>query len=221
MKLSARFGLLEQFRVLAPMAVRTERVASCRLGGSGRHVRLPPLRQWIRKNGCAYYCERVHPFWSHVGEWTAHNIPKQLVLLDIGYVVDSVDPSWRIEKRVVFFAILAVVLMVIWRTRKKGLYDHANFSNRDLILFFRHQLIVKIRCDRKRLDRTTFDKRQVNAVSLLVLKVATLESSFLFFLCMATMVWDLRDPTPSESILFPFLPKFTAWCVLLALSSSS
>ena len=59
----------------------------------------------------------------------------------------------------VFLAILAVATMVIWTTRKKELYDDANFSHRDLILYFRYQLKVKIRCDRKRLDRITFDKR--------------------------------------------------------------
>ena len=34
-----------------------------------------------------------------------------------------------------------------------GLYEDASFSHRDLVLYFRHQFRVKIRCDRKRLDR--------------------------------------------------------------------
>ena len=125
-----------------------------------------------------YYCERVRPFWDHVGEWTARIEPKQLVLLDVGYVVDNVLPPFQGEKRVVFLAILAVARMVIWNTRKKGLYDDANFSHRDLVLYFRHQLRVKIRCDRKCLDRITFNRRWVNAASLVVRKGATLESSF-------------------------------------------
>ena len=98
-----------------------------------------------------YYCERVRPLWSHVEEWTARISPKQLVLLDVGYVIDNDVPPYKGDKRVVFLAILAV-------TRNKGLYEGANFSHRDLILYFRHQLRVKIRCDRKRLDRITFDK---------------------------------------------------------------
>ena len=125
-----------------------------------------------------YFCERVRAFWDHVGEWTARIEPKQLVLLDIGYVVDNVLPPFQGEKCVVFLAILAVAQMVIWITQKKGLYDDANFSHRDLILYFRHQLRVKIRCDRKRLDRITFNRRWVNAASLVVRKGATLESSF-------------------------------------------
>ena len=59
------------------------------------------------------------------------------MLLDIGYVVDNVDPSYRDEKREVF---LPMARMVIWKTPNKGLYEGVNFSHRDLILFFRHQL---------------------------------------------------------------------------------
>ena len=42
------------------------------------------------------------------------------------YVVDNVLLPFQGEKRVVF---LAVARMVIWTTRKKGLYDDANFSH--------------------------------------------------------------------------------------------
>ena len=125
-----------------------------------------------------YYCERIRPFWDHVGEWTARIEPEQLVLLDVGYVVDNFLPLFQGEKSVVFLAILAVARMVIWTTRKKGLYDDANFSHRNLVLYFRHQLRFKIRCERKRLDRITFDKRWGNAESLVIRKGAMVESSF-------------------------------------------
>ena len=77
-----------------------------------------------------------------------------------------------------FLVILAVARMVIWQTRNKGLYEGANYSYRDLILFFRHQLRVKIRCDRRCLDRIIFSKRWAHAASLVVCKGAMLESSF-------------------------------------------
>ena len=76
------------------------------------------------------------------------------MLLDVGYVMDNVGPPFLGEKRVVFLAILAVARMVIWQ-----MYECANFSHRDLILFFSDQLWVKIRCDRIRLNRITFSKR--------------------------------------------------------------
>ena len=41
-----------------------------------------------------YYCERVRPFWDHVGEWTARIEPKKLVLFDVGYVIDNVLPPF-------------------------------------------------------------------------------------------------------------------------------
>ena len=85
------------------------------------------------------------------------------MLLDVGYVLDNANPRFQGEKRVVFLVILAVARMVIWQTRNKGLYEGANYSYRDLILFFRHQLRVKIKCDRRPLDRITFSKRWVHA----------------------------------------------------------
>ena len=53
--------------------------------------------------------------------------PKQFVLLDIGHVMDDVDPPYRGEKHEVFLAISTAARMVIWTTRKEGLYDGANF----------------------------------------------------------------------------------------------
>ena len=110
------------------------------------------------------------------------------MLLDVGYVVDNIDPPWNGEKGVVFLAILAVARMVIWETRKKGFYDSANVSLRDLILFFMHQLRVKIGSDRKRLGRITFDRTWVHTASLVVQK----ESSFPSF-----PAPGCSDPCPS------------------------
>ena len=125
-----------------------------------------------------YYCERVRPLWDHVGEWTARIEPKQLVLLDVGYVVDNVLPPFQDEKCVVFLAILAVAQMVFGRRETKDCMTMQSFL---IVIWFCSlgiSLRVKIRCDRKRLDRITFDKRWVNAASLVVRKGAILESSF-------------------------------------------
>ena len=146
-----------------------------------------------------YCCERVCPFWNHVGEWTARIEPKQLVLLEVGYVVDNVLPQFQGERRVMLLAILAVARMVIWAMRKKGLYNGANCSHRHLILFFRHQLRVKIRCDRKRLDLIIFNRRWVHAASPVVQKGGKRWSHpSLLFLRMATTDQVLRDPIPSK-----------------------
>ena len=141
LELSARIELLEQLRVLAHLATCTEYVTPSRLELQMGLADMPDCPRC----GCDreetaeyafYYCERVRPFWDHVGEWTARIEPKQLVLLDVGYVVDNVLPPFQGEKRVVFLAILAVARMVIWTTRNKGLYDDANFSHPDLVCIF-------------------------------------------------------------------------------------
>ena len=149
----------------------------------------------------AFYCERLHPFWSHVEEWTVRIDPKQLVLLDVGCLIDNVDPPYRSEEPGMFLAILAVARMVIWTTRK---YGGSNFSHRDLILFFRHQLRIKIRCDRKRLDRITFDKGWLCADWSYERGQRWCHPSLLF-LRMATMVRVLQDPTPGKLFFFFYL----------------
>ena len=164
-----------------------------------------------------YYCGRVRSFWDHVGEWTARIEPKKLVLLDVGYVVDTVFPSFQGEKCVVFLAILAVARMVIWTTQKKGLYDDANFFHRDLVLYFRHQHRVKIRCDRKHLDRITFDKRWVNAASLVVRKGVMLKSSFPPFLAHGIYGMSPSGPHPrfSRHCFFPFETLLAVCCEVI------
>ena len=154
-----------------------------------------------------YYFEWFRPFWDHVGEWTARIEPKQLVLFDIGYVVDNVLPPFQGEKRVVFLTILAVARMVIWTTRNKGLYEDANFSHHDLVLFFRNQLRVKIWCDRKRLNRITFNKRWVECCQLSRKKGGNVGVIFsLLCLPMASTVRVLRDP-PRVSRNIYFFPR--------------
>ena len=156
-----------------------------------------------------YHCGRVCPFCDHVREWMAHIEPKQLMPLDIGYIVDNVLPPFQSEKHVVFLTILAVARMMIWMTQKKGLYDDANFSQCDQILFFRHKLKVKIRCNRKRLDHIAFDKRWVNAASLVERKRAMLKSSLTPLPAHGDYGWSWSFRTPSRVSRFccPLIPS--------------
>ena len=57
-----------------------------------------------------YNLERVRSFWSQVKKWTIHIEPKQLLLLDVGYVMDNIG------ERVESLVILAVARIVIWLT---------------------------------------------------------------------------------------------------------
>ena len=163
MELGTKFDPLEQLQVLAHLAARTQCVSPLRLGfqsRSGRHSRLPLAAPVAQKKWHA----------NLLLQGTSPSVLESCRSLNgvhrskAGYNVDNV--ILRIKVRNV--------------TRIKGLHDCANFSHRDLILFFKHELRVKIRCDRKCLERITFEKRWVIAVILVVRKEATLESSFPF-----------------------------------------
>ena len=142
-----------------------------------------------------YYCEWFRPFWSDVEEWTARTSPGGLVLLDVGYFLDNVDPPFQGEKRMVFLVILAVARMVIWQMRNKGLYEGANFSYWDLILFFRHQLRIKIRFDRPYNIYRKEGGSMLRGWSYARGKCWSLPS---LYLCMETMVRVLRGPTSGK-----------------------
>ena len=183
LELGARFWLLEQFRVLATWRLAWNALSILCLDFKAGLADMPACPHCISgleemAEHAFYYCEWVCPFWDHIRERMARIERKQPVLFDVGYVIDNVLPLLQGEKHVVFLVILAIARMVIWTTWKKGLYDDANFSHPDLILFFRHQLRVKIRCDRKCLDCITFHKRWVNAVSLVIWQGTMWESSF-------------------------------------------
>ena len=134
-----------------------------------------------------YYGEWVRLFWNHIVDGPL------LVLLDVGYAVDNVLPQFQGGKRVVF---LAVARMVIWMMGKKGIYDGANYSHRDLILFFRHQRRIKIRCDSKRF-RTA--PRQVGTFCPLI----SLVSSMLWVIVPIILVVRLQDLPHPHSLSYP------------------
>ena len=113
MESGTRFRLLEQLWVLIHLVACTQCIALCWLGFQGRLGRHAPLASAVAADWKKLLCSptaasRFAPFWSHIREWIACMDPKQFVPLDIGYVVDNVDPLYRGEKHVVFLMILAV-----------------------------------------------------------------------------------------------------------------
>ena len=202
MELGARFGLLERLRGYRSPG-----------GLDGTHCPLPtrpskrvwqtcpiaPAAAVARKTRLCTSSTTVSGFNRFGATWGSGrpaSIPNSSCCLTL--VTSWTILTLRGEKRVVFLVILVVARMVIWTMRKKGLYDSANFSHRDLVLLFRRQLRVKIRCYRKRLHHITFDKRWVSAVSLAYERGQRWSHPSFLFLCIATMVRVFRDPTPGK-----------------------
>ena len=126
-----------------------------------------------------FHCSKVRPFWEYVNEVTARLFPdRPRTPLDVAYVCDNVPPPWTGVKQLVFYTLLAVARMVVWTSRMMDIQEVTSVSHHDLICHFRHQLKVKIRCDRKRLYRLDFNERWVSAVSLVALKGANWEFVF-------------------------------------------
>lgn len=117
------------------------------------------------------HCEKLRPLWDYVHEVIMRMEPRTVFLsLDAGYICGNEVPKWSRTKQEVFRTLLAVARMVIWQTRLKELYDGESFTPEQLILCFKHQLRVKIRCQRKSLDPPTFSKRWKDAVSLICVR---------------------------------------------------
>ncbi len=95
LELGARIELLEQLRVLARLRLARN---SLPLLGLNFRAGLADMPDCARSSSSLeetaehafYYCEQVHPFCDHVREWTARIEAKQLVPLDVGYLVDHV-----------------------------------------------------------------------------------------------------------------------------------
>ena len=111
-ELGTRIKLLEQLRVLTHLATCTEALPLLSLNFRVGLADMPDCtrcRSGLEETAeHTYYCKQVCSFWDHVGEWTARIEPKQLVLLDVGYVVNNVLPPFQGEKCLVFLAILAI-----------------------------------------------------------------------------------------------------------------
>ena len=71
--------------------------------------------------------------------------------------------SWS-DRNIMFLWLLGIMRVVIWTTRKKELYEDESFSSQTLVAFYKHQIKVKIRSERRRLFSLKFGKRWVTVV---------------------------------------------------------
>ena len=83
-------------------------------------------------------------------------------------VCSNVVPKLNRQEHSVFLCLLGIMRVVIWTTRKKELYDDddESFSFQTLVAFYKHQIKVKIRSERKRSSLLEFGKRWVTVARL-------------------------------------------------------
>ena len=80
-------------------------------------------------------------------------------VLEASSVCSNVIPKLNRPAHYMFLCLLGILRVVLWTTRKKELYDKS-FSSQTLVSFYKHQIKVKIRSER-RLSSLEFGKRWV------------------------------------------------------------
>ena len=90
----------------------------------------------------------------------------KVFVLEASSVCSNVVPELNRQEHYVFLCLLGVMRVVIWTTRKKELYKDESFSSQTLVAFFKYQIKVKIRSERKRLSSLEFGKRWVTVARL-------------------------------------------------------
>ena len=97
--------------------------------------------------------------------WSASSM-ESFFVLEASSVCSNVVPRLNRQEHYVFLCLLGVMRVVIWTTRMKELCEDESFSSQTLVAFFKHQIKVKIRSERKRLSSLEFGERWVTVARL-------------------------------------------------------
>ncbi|CAE1168983.1 unnamed protein product [Acanthosepion pharaonis] len=125
-----------------------------------------------------FQCRTVMPLCKFVEGLMFRMLQGNFFVLEASSVCSNVVPQLTKAEHYVFCCLLGVMRVVMWTTRQKEFYDGEQFTSSQLILYFKHQLKVKIRTERRRLPSSEFGKRWVNLARLCRVKVADLEWHF-------------------------------------------
>ena len=116
--------------------------------------------------GDFFHCPVVRPLCKLLEGYMVRILNGKFFVLEASSVYSNVVPKLNRQEHYVFICLLGVMGVVIWTTRKKELYEDKSFSSQTLVAFFKHQIKVKIRSERKRLSSLEFGKRWVTVARL-------------------------------------------------------
>ena len=104
-----------------------------------------------------FHCPVVRPLCKLLEGYMVRILNGKFFVLEASSVCSKLNR----QEHYVFLCLLGVMHVVIWTTRKKELYEDESFSSQTLVAFFKHQIKVKIRSERKRLSSLEFGERWV------------------------------------------------------------
>ena len=113
-----------------------------------------------------FHCPEVKPLCNYLERLMVRMLRGKFFVLEASSVCSNVVPVLTRQKHYVFLCLLGVMRVVIWTTWKKGFYGGESFSSRALVAFFKHQVEVKLKCERERLSPMQFSERWVKEARL-------------------------------------------------------
>ena len=113
-----------------------------------------------------FHCPVVRPLCKLLEGYMVRILNGKFFVLEASSVCSNVVPKLNRQEHYVFLCLLCVMHVVIWTTRKKELCEDESFSSQTLVAFFKHQIKVKIRSERKRLSSLEFGERWVTVARL-------------------------------------------------------
>ena len=113
-----------------------------------------------------YHCRFARPLCELVEGYMVRILRRPDFKLEASNVCSNVTPLLEKKEKYIFLCLLGLLRVVIWTTRQKGCFDDEFFSPGQLVAFLRHSVKVKIRSERKRLDRRAFNERWVKVAQL-------------------------------------------------------
>ena len=113
-----------------------------------------------------FHCPVVRPLCKLLEGYMVRILNGKFFVLEASSVCSNVVPRLNRQEHYVFLCLLGVMRVVIWTTRKKELCEGESFSSQTLVAFYKHQIKVKIRSERKRLSSLEFGERWVTVARL-------------------------------------------------------
>ena len=113
-----------------------------------------------------FQCPVVRPLCKLLEGYMVRILNGKFFVLEDSSVFSNMVLRLNRQKHYVFLCLLGIMRIMIWTTRKKELYEDESFSSQILVSFFKHQIKVKIRSERKRLSSLEFGKRWVTVARL-------------------------------------------------------
>ena len=113
-----------------------------------------------------FHCPVVRLLCKLLEGYMVRTLNGRFFVLEASSVCSNVVPSLNRSEQYVFLCLLGVLRVGIWTTQLSEFREGESFSSRTLVSFYKHQIKVKIRSERKRLSSQGFGERWVTVACM-------------------------------------------------------